>query len=241
MKRRTLLTTAGTGLTIAGIGGLAAFSSPVGAQTDADFSITDADPITKTAGELSYVQVSLTHSLSWSGFDEPVVAVGYRDKIYVDGNDDGTDELEHVLYDNTLEGSLDPGRLADYSGDGDSDGFGGNDEYASVDGPSREGTVHAGLTWNVIADENTSAESAETPAPVADTGFSPAGEGESAVINITYEKTVVLYGEDADGNLVELSSDVAVPQTTVSDSFTATVTNEQSDTTSSGDGSSTSG
>jgi hypothetical protein len=97
------------------------------------------------------------------------------------------------------------------------------------------------LTWNVIADENTSAESAETPAPVADTGFSPAGEGESAVINITYEKTVVLYGEDADGNLVELSSDVAVPQTTVSDSFTATVTNEQSDTTSSGDGSSTSG
>lgn len=244
MQRRDVIKSAAGALAVTTAGGAGLFALSGGAAAADDFTISDASPVTTTDGVVEFVEVDATHKVVWTGFDEPVYALAYHDKLVK-----ASDGTEHVLYDGT--GS--PVRLEDFSSKGSgSDGWGGSGEYASEDpssyveatGPTKTGFVNANINWRVLGDGDAAggALSVETPGSLDAFGIEEPTDGETNTTTLEYHKTVSFYTEDANGNLVQMgSAEGTLANAESVASFTVEVTNDASTSDSSGDGSSSTG
>jgi len=250
VDRRTILKGAGgiAGLGIAGIGA----SAFTGSAVAANLNITDPSTVTTDDGQIQFVNVALTHTAEWDGFDRPVDAVAYRDRVIIRPQSDNKD---YVVYDNTNN----PVLLDNYSSQNGSDGWGGDGEYVSDTGSPdsqhyrEHGAVNATIDWNIIVDPRyADAKSVETPYEINGSSvLEPETDGESKSSTIRYEKTVHFYeGGSGDNSVVtdDGSTDV-VPMTgdgveeSVSSvgEFTLTVQNQANTQTGSGDGTANAG
>jgi hypothetical protein len=237
LDRRTVLGTVG-GLAVAG-SGFAALTGGATA-TSGNLSIGDSQ-VSSDNGDLSEVNVSLDHEVTWDGFDYAVDAAEYRDVIRVydkDGNKLGA----HVLRDETDT----PKMLKNWSGNGDSNGWGGDGEYTS--GPGTEGFVHADIHWTVLADDPASASNPVPqgqPGDVDNFGLDNNTDGSWAEYTVEFVKIVRLYAKDSngsytadDGTSVRLmgGDDGTVGEVKSSGTFTLKVGNEAAQTSATGSG-----
>lgn len=233
--RRSVLKALG-GIGAAGVvGGGSLLALSGGAAATNTLSITDSTA-TVDDGQLSYVDVAVSGTLSWDGFDTPVDALRFVSEIRLPDHSTGW----HLLNDATSDS------LANWSTQGSSsDGWGGDDEYVvSLGGDNAQGQageVHTGIDWRVIGD---SPKSIETPAAWQDY-FSVGTDGGSKTT--TVEKRSAIYFLDANGNLI--GADTSTTVTSEADAFVAaatatfavTVDDQASTSTSDTSGSSSSG
>jgi len=242
---------------IGGIGGIGAtalaggigLTALSGSVAGSNLSISDPNAVTTDDGNIQRVTVALDHEATWDGFDRPVDAVAYWDRITLRPNNEA---VEHVVYDNRDA----PVLLENYSSKGDgSDGWGGPGEYVEGLGdPSSQhykesGTVYADINWNIVVDPNyASAKSVETPFEIdGESVLEPTKDGNTKDNVIEYEKRVYFYEEGAgektsdDGSVTDLgrlSGDGVTEYTSSVGEFTLSVTNEASTDDGSGTGSS---
>ncbi|MBX0325420.1 hypothetical protein EGH21_20545 [Halomicroarcula sp. F13] len=241
MQRRDYIKTAGGIATASVIGGAGLFASTGSvAAVQSGLDIQDASAVQTDDGQVSYVEVALTHRLQWDGFDKPVAKVAYVDQIIVAPN--SSTPFTATIYD----GRNNPVDLEDFSEKNSSDGWGGDGEYASEDpnsytkatGPTKAGFVNADINWKILTDGGGGGNSVESPADLNNTSIEEPTDGESNSTSITYKKTVYLY--DDNGNL--LGNDDGTVQSAVAEgTFTVTINNQDATTTSGGSGSSTVG
>lgn len=241
MQRRDFVKAVGSigTASIAGLGAAALSSGAAAASSNLTISDTS---LSNDDGDVTQVGVAITHDASWDGFDKSVDAVSYRDVIKkVQGN--GTIAATHVLYDNTDA----PVLLANWSGSGDSNGWGGDGEYTT--GPGTSGTVNADIDWTVLAENpSTAANSVESPGNLSDFGLDNATDNSSEQTTLRYVKEVSFYTTDSSGSYTSDDGsttlalmggdDGTVADTRAEGDFVVTVTNEEVTTSSSGDGSS---
>jgi hypothetical protein len=208
-------------LTAGGLGTAALAAGPAAAQS---YTISDAS-VTLDAGEASFVGVDVTGTLSWDGFDEGVDRLEFVSEVKVAG------EEWHELNRTTS----DP--LEDWSGDGDSDGWGGAGEYVLENGGDGDGTageVHTTAKWAVIAVAGADTGEYRTSGlnvPDWTAALDAATDGSSETTSVSKRSTVRFL--DADGNTV------GVGETSESTSFDVTVNNQPSTSGGSTDGDST--
>lgn len=207
-RRNALKGAAATGALSLG-GGLLLFSSSQPALA-ADLNISGPATATSDDGSLNYVRLEVDHELTWDGFDSDVEYLRYIDRVTVRPNDQ---DVTRTVND-TTSASLD-----DWSGDGDSNGWGGDGEYSS--GVGKAGTANTDVDWNVIGDPNATdpaeggPRSVESPADLL--GLLEAdSDGNTKSSKVVLEKDVRLL----DGNQNQLDS------VAVSDSFVVEVTNQ---------------
>lgn len=231
-RRRFAQLLGGTiGLGVAGFGVREATS---GASASGSWTIEDAEPITTDDGSLSAVTVSASHQVAWEGFDVPVVAVAYRDRIVVAPNNEA---VEFTIYDNTDA----PVLLENFSGNGDSNGWGGAGEYTT--GPGLSGSVNVDIEWNVLADPDggkyahdgssaspTGALSVETPGDIDQTPIEEPQDGATETTLIRYEKDVLLFRDVEDTPEVPDSGDAPAEVSTITSADgSTTLTNADMD------------
>lgn len=237
LDRRKVLGTVG-GLAVAGSG----FAALTGGATATSGSLDIGDSEVHTDdGDLTEVNVKLDHTVTWDGFDIPVHAAEYRDVIRVyDSNNNLLGS--HVLRDETDT----PKMLENWSGDGDSNGWGGDGEHTS--GPGTEGNVNADILWTVLSDsDNTPTHSIPQgqPASVEDFGLDNETDGSVRDYTVEFVKTVRLYTKDSggsytasDGTSLRLmgGDDGTVGEVKSSGTFTLSVGNEAASTSGTGSG-----
>lgn len=238
MDRRTLLKAGGAGIGAATIGGIGLFAfSGSGVAISSSFSISGAS-LSNDDGDITKVNVSAKHRAEWDGFDALVDAAAYRDVVQkMDGN--GNVARQDVVYDNRAA----PVRLANWSGNGDSNGWGGDGEWAS--GPGTQGFVRADIDWTVLAENPANAGGTESPGDIDNYGLDNPDDDSTASATLRYVKQVYLYTEDAsggvsadDGTLLRaLGGDGTVEKIESKDTFSLGVTNEPAETGASGSGS----
>lgn len=232
MERRNFLKAAG-GIGAAGITGVGALAFSGGASATQSFSITDSSA-SFNDGQLSYVAVTLDGTTAWDGFDTPVKYLEFTSEIRIPAQETGW---------HTLNSSV-SGELPDqWSGNGDSDGWGGDGEYVvAYDDEGRAGEVHTDVFWNVVGDDtasdpaNGAPRSVETPAPWQD-ALSVDTDGESVTTTLEKRSTVRFL----DANQDPIAESEGVQETVSTAQFDVTVTNEQSTTSGDGTGDSTAG
>lgn len=207
------------------LGGLAVAGGVFLTQSEgavaATFTIGDAAPETNDTGQLNYVRLEVTHRLEWDGFDTEVERLRYIDRITVRPNDENETAVVNDV-------TTDP--LADWSGDGDSNGWGDAGEYTS--GPGNAGYAASDLDYNIVGDpdaddpEDGGPREDEAPAPLLDLMESEE-DGETTRSTVRFEREARLLDGGGD----------EVGRSTVSDDFQVIVTNEASETSASGRGS----
>lgn len=223
----------------AAVGGMALTQNAT-AQASGSLSIGNSG-VSTDGGDLTEVNLNLDHEVTWDGFDQPVEAAEYRDVVRVyDAN--GNKLGATVLRDETDT----PKMLAGWSGNGDSDGWGGDGEYTS--GPGTQGYVHADVLWTILADEPSNATN---PVPQGAPGdidsFGLDNETDDSTREYTVEliKIVKLYTTDSsgsytadDGTTVALmgGDDGTVGTVKSTGTFTVSVTNEGATTSGTGSG-----
>lgn len=241
MERRSFLKTAGSigAAATVGAGGLALSGSAAAASSDFQISGTS---LTNDDGDVTQVAVDIDHTASWDGFDIPVEAVAYRDVIK--RIDSGNVTATQVLYDNTNS----PVLLSNYSTDGSgSDGWGGPDEHTT--GPGTSGSVNAGISWTVLAeDPSGAAQSVESPGDISNFNIDNDTDNSDKQARLRYVKEVRFYTSDSSGSYTSddgsttLSlmggDDGTLQKARAENEFIITVTNEEATATSSGSGSS---
>lgn len=229
LSRRSIL----KGLTGAGATGLlggAALFAASGPAAASSYSITGSSAELDD-GQLSYVDVDVAGNLTWDGFDTPVKYLRFVAEITID---DGGSTPWHTLADSTSDALPDG-----WSGNGDSDGWGGAGEYVISYGGDTEGTqgeVHTDAQWRVIGDTG---KSIETPAPWQD-NLSVDTDGNQQTFTLNKRNTV--YFLDTDKN--QIGHDLGGPENGAVrsvTSFDVTVTNQASTTGGSTDGTSDAG
>lgn len=207
------------------LGGLAVAGGMFLTQSDgavaATFTIGDAAPETNDTGDLDYVRLEVTHRVEWDGFETEVERLRYVDRITVRPDD----ENETAVVNDVRTAAL-----ADWSGDGDDDGWGDAGEYTS--GPGNAGYAASDLDYNIVGDPDAQdpadggPREDEEPAPLLDLLESD-GDGETTRSTVVYEREARLLDGGGD----------EVGRSTVSDDFQVIVTNEASETSASGRGS----
>lgn len=211
------------------VGGSALLFSSTQSAVAASFTISDPNAVTSDDGSLRYVRLQAAQRVEWDGFDTAVDRARYIDRVTIRPN---SNDVTVKVNDTTSQ------PLDQWSGDGDSNGWGGDGEYTS--GPGQAGFVRADVDWNIVgaADETLppeegGARSIEDPAAELDL-LEVDTDGASKDSTIVFEKEVRLL--DANGN------EIAGPggpydAATSSDSFTVSVTNEAATTSTNGGGS----
>jgi hypothetical protein len=209
------------------VGGGALLVSSTQSAVAANFSISNPSSATSDDGSLDFVRMEAAQRVEWDGFDTDVEQARYLDYVTVRPNDDN---VTTKINDTTS----DP--LDQWSGNGDSNGWGGAGEYTS--GPGKAGFVRADIDWNIIGDPNASSpseggpRSIETPADELDR-LEVDTDGATKDSTVVFEKQVRLL--DGNGNQIAGPNgpyDAAVS----SDSFTVSVTNEEATTSTNGSG-----
>lgn len=228
MERRQYIKAAGGIGTVASIGGLALTG---GASANQTYSI-DGTSVTIDDGDLSYVDVSLSSTLSWDGFDTPVKYLRFTSEIQITGNKDGTNTNPHPLITDNVSDEL-PGEWKDGK-DGDGSGkWGGSDEYYTKytgDTKGTEGEIHTAVDWRVIGQNG---KSIEDPVDWTDQ-FEPT-DGTQKKVQLKKKSTTEMLDE----NNTVISHDAATVEST--ETFTVTVNNQQSTNGGSASGDSTAG
>lgn len=226
MDRRQFLK--GVGATGAlSIGGGALVLSSTQSAVAASFTITDPSAVTSDDGSINFVRMQAAQRVEWDGFDTDVHAARYIDRVTIRPN---SDNFTAKVNDSTSDD------LSTWSGNGDSEGWGGDGEFTS--GVGKAGFVRADIDWNIIGDPGASSpseggpRSIETPADELDR-LEVDTDGETKESTVVFEKEVRLL--DSNGNEVAGPNgpyDAAVS----SDSFTVSVTNEAATTATNGGG-----
>lgn len=217
-RRNALKGAATTGVLSLGGGALLLSAS----QPAAAASLNISGPATATSddGSLNYVRLEADHELTWDGFDTDVEYLRYIDTVTVRPNDQNTTRTVSDVV---------SGHLDDWSGQGDSNGWGGDGEYTS--GPGNAGTANADIDWNVIGDPNANdpanggPRSIEEPADLLHL-LEADSDGQTQNSKVLFEKDVRLL----DGSQSQLDGVV------VSDSFVVEVTNQAATASASGSG-----
>jgi hypothetical protein len=221
-----------------GVGAIAATGGAAAASSSLDITNTS---ISNDDGDVTQVGVAIDHQAQWDGFDYPVEAVAYRDVIKM-VNDDGSIGASHVLYDNRDA----PVLLSNWSGNGDSNGWGGDDEHTN--GPGTDSYVHAGIDWTVLAEDPDSAGTTESPGQIDNFGLDNDTDNSYKKTTLRYVKEVYFYTSDANGSYTSADGsttlglmggdDGTMDKVRSEDEFTVKVTNEKATASSSGSGSS---
>ena len=231
--------------------GLSLTAGPVAA---ASFNISGTD-ISVDDGDVSYLDLSVDdHWAIWDGFDRPVAAVAFRDVIR--NPDTG---VSHELFDQRGD-DRQPVLLSEFSGKGDSSGWGGGGEYASEDpdtyvqatGPTTAGFVHADVNWRLLDDEGANAQSIEDPGDTDDFDLDNLTDDTTETTKLELVKQVWLYSNEQtgrgsistqNGTTVYLmgNDDGTREKIEVVEAFNVDVRNEASTTTVDGSGSTSGG
>lgn len=243
LTRRTALKGIGgvTGAALAGGTGLAALSGGAAAQAAFDLTINGTE-ISNDQGDVSFVGVNAQKTVAWDGFDVPLRYIGFRHEISIE---DGGTTGWHTLYDDIS------GRLDEWSGEGDSNGWGGDGEYVASHGGDKadylKGVAKADIQWEVINDTG-------EPGSYADFGYDGGGvqdpaqwasnlsvdaDGATQKRVIKWKTTLTFYTEDDAGERVQITDDDGVSELTATERFAVTVTNEEGTTDATTDGSAT--
>lgn len=241
LDRRNVLKALGgvAGVGVVGGVGLSALAGPAAANS---FTI-DPTSVTTNDGELAYVAVDVGGNLVWSGFDVPAERLRFVSKVAVPDEGLGPKVLNDSVSDT----------FDNWSGDGDSNGWGGDGEYVESlsdpgGGAGRQGEVVTDAQWVIISDGTQDPAGYRTtftegsPPDWTDTFDAPDDDGDGQVNTkvTTVEKTSEVYFLDANGNeLTEIPSDLQPISDTAA--FDVTVNNEPADTSGTTDGTSTSG
>lgn len=228
LSRRTAVKTLGAiGALGAGTGAVALFGAEP--ATAASFTISDPSAITTDDGSIDFVRLQAGHKATWDGFDTAVHKARYIDRVTIRPSDENQ---TYTVNDTTSDD------LSNWSGQGDANGWGGDDEYTS--GVGKAGYVHAGVDWNIVgaSDETRppaegGARSIEDPAPATDL-LEPDTDGATKKSTVVFEKRVRFY--DASGNPLT-GPNGPYDDAVVSDDFLVEVTNESASVGASGSGS----
>lgn len=219
LSRRRLLQGAGA-LGAASVGGGAILLSSATPAVASRFNISGPAAVTSDDGSLNYVRLQANLYLEWDGFDSDVEYLRYIDRVTVRPNDQ---DRSRTVSDVTTA------HLSDWSGDGDSDGWGGDGEYTS--GPGKAGHAHADIDWNIIGNPDADdpadggPRSIEEPADLLHL-LENDEDGSTKDSLVVFEKEVQLL----DGDQNRLESSVS------SDDFVVSVTNQEATTSASGSG-----
>jgi hypothetical protein len=241
IDRRTVLRGIGATGLAAGVGGAALLAATGGAaaQASIDMTINDAT-VSNDRGDLDFVGVNLTKTITWDGFDKPVKYIGFKHEVATDANKKGW----HTLYPSTQEtgpnGDVISDKLPgweDYGNDESVDEY-TTDESTKPDGT--KGTATAGIEWEIINGSGEPGQYAsfgydgggvQDPAAWA-SDLSVSGDGVSKTHRVRFRTTLYFYsGKDADGNLVQFTEADGVPSQTGTGTFYVTVTNETAELT----------
>jgi hypothetical protein len=240
LTRRTALKGLGgvTGAALAGGTGLAALTGGAAAQASFDLNITGTT-ISNDQGDVSYVGVDATKTIAWDGFDVPLRYVGFKHEITIE--DSGSTDW-HTLYEGVS------GRLTDWSGDGDSDGWGGDGEYVDSHGGDKadylKGTAKADIQWEIINDTGEAGSypdfgydggGVQNPAQWAGR-LSVDADGATEKRVVKWKTTLTFYTENDAGERVQVTDDDGVSELTATERFGVTVTNEDGTTDATTDG-----
>lgn len=209
-SRRTVLKTAAGATAAATVGG-GAILATTGTAAAQSYSI-DNTSVTLDDGQVSYVDVQADSTVSWDGYDVPVKYLEFVAEVRVPHAETGWHELH-----NGVSGELPDG----WSGDGDSEGYGGPGEYVVSYGGTH-GEVHTNVDWRVIGTEG---KSVETPLDAADTLAVP-GDGDTTTFTVQKRSTVRFL--DASQSVIPDSEGVSESVETAT--FDVTVTNQPSQT-----------
>lgn len=186
MNRREILKTAGGIGATAAVGGAGLLASSSGALAASGELDINGTSLANDDGDVTRIGVALTHEVTWDGFDIPVEAVAYQDYIQkVDGS--GSVVVSHNIYDNTEN----PVLLENWSGDGDSNGWGGADEYTA--GPGTDSSVNADIDWTVISETPSEDGGTESPALASDFNVDNETDDSTKTLRLRYVKRVVFY------------------------------------------------
>jgi hypothetical protein len=228
-----------SGAALAGGAGLAALTGGAAAAASIDISINGSE-YSGDQGLVDYVGVDMSKKIVWKNFDVPVRYIDFKHQITIE---DGGDTDWHTLY----EGRS--GRLTDWSGKGDSKGWGGDGEFIASHGGDKadylNGDARADVHWAVIVDPTASDyggydTGTPTPAEWAEK-MSVDQDGNTEIRTIKWKTTLEFYTENDNGKAVQVSSDDGVPSVQGTERFNVTVTNQQSNLESNGSGSSQAG
>lgn len=244
IDRRTVLKGLGGLATVGavGVGGMTLTGSGMAASSSLD--ISDPSAVTTDDGNIKRVTLNLSHSVSWDGFDKPVDAVAWKDTLTVRPKSDNP--VTHTVYDNTQS----PVLLENFSSKGDgSDGWGGSGEWAEYQEgqhAKESGEVHADIDWNVIVDPRYAGpQSVEDPYEIdGNSVIEPTTDGETLKSGIEYKKALYFYTTDrskvrtdsGEKSVGLLTGDGVKKVEKASDTFTLTVTNQDSTATNTGSG-----
>lgn len=230
LKRLGALGAVGTG---AGLGTTALSGTARGAEVSGTFDLNNAGPVTTDTGDVEYVQVDANFDVSWDGFDQAADRVRFVDTITVRPNNE--DQSERIF-----DGTSDP--FAQWSGNGDSNGWGGAGEYVVSDNGTN-GRFIVDINWNVIGDPSASSaadggsRSVETPADLLGV-IEPDADGTTRESVVQYQKLFRFLNADGQpltgpGSVMDGSPDDLV----LTETFTVTITNQEAAATGDGDGS----
>lgn len=226
MNRRALLKGLG-GIGAVSVGGAALVFSGSQSAVAANFTISNPSTAVSDDGTVNYVRLQASQRVEWDGFDSDVHYARYIDWVTTRPNDQNTTDKIN----DTISDSLDS-----WSGQGDSNGWGGDDEYTS--GIGKAGFVHAGIDWNIIGDPNATdpaeggPRSIETPADRLDL-LAVDTDGDSKDSKVVFEKEVRLL----DVNKNELAGPNGPYDAAIStDSFVVSVENQAATAGGSGSG-----
>lgn len=209
-SRRTVLKTAAGATAAATVGGGALLAS-TGSAAAQSYSIDDTS-VTLDGGEVSYVDVQAEATTTWDGFDVPVRYLEFVAEVRVPHAETGWHELH-----SGVSGELPDG----WSGDGDSEGYGGPGEYV-VDYGGTYGEVHTDIDWRLVGQQG---KSVETPLDAAD-AFDVPGDGDTTTYTVQKRSTVRFL--DASQSVVAESEGVTEAVETAE--FAVEVTNQPSQT-----------
>lgn len=176
-------------------------------------------------GLVNYVAVDVDKTMTWDGFDEPLRYIRFKHEITLDNAKVESDTSWHTLYDKRS------GRLTEWSGWEESDGWGGPGEYVTSHSGDKEdylkGEAHADVSWAVISDGGHPSEYDSVQTPVDWTDLLSVGkDGATKYRMVRWRTTLKFYTEDDNGDPVQITDDDGVAEVTGEDYFQVKVTNE---------------
>lgn len=216
----------------ASIGGLGLLAFSPAAATTSNLTINDTS-IENDTGELQFVDVDVDVRIEWTGFEVDVHHLKFVEFLDI-VLEDGTEVVvDHKFFESGIAS------LADHEGS-DGDDAGGRNQTSD---PGTSGWIEAGAPFRVAADDGVDPYHAEVPYRGDGdlSALEPDVDGGEVVASLTFSKFVRLYDADKNPLTGPNGPSWGPDDALVEGHFDVTVTDTPSDTSSSGDGTSSTG